>query len=130
MIVDNLNRLTSRDALQALSQIRSFVEMPDSRCLFLIPVDRRALTRHLAAALDERNEGAATDYLSKFFNLDLDLTDPEASDLRDWALLQLSRSLTLDDETAAITAQSPGVPACPSRRSTALVNELAGHGSG
>lgn len=116
VIVDNLDRLTSQDALQALSQIRSFVELADSRCLFLIPVDRRALTRHLAAALDERDEGAAADYLSKFFNLDLVLTDPEPSDLRDWALLQLSRSLTLDDETAAITAQIVVSAAGPSPR--------------
>lgn len=105
VIVDNLDRLPSDDALRALSQIRSFVELPESRCLFLIPVDRRALTRHLAGALDERDEGAAADYLSKFFNLDLVLTDPEPTDLRDWALVQLNRSLALDEETAAITAQ-------------------------
>lgn len=116
VIVDNLDRLASEDALQALSQIRSFVELPESRCLFLIPVDRRALTRHLAAALDERNEGAAADYLSKFFNLDLVLTDPEPSDLRDWAVLQLSRSLMVDRETAATTAQIVVSAAGPSPR--------------
>jgi hypothetical protein len=81
--LDNLDRLTGDTAVEALAEIRSFVEFDKSRCVFLVPLDREALERHLRRTMggDDRS---ARDYLDKFFNLDVLLTKPVASDLRAW----------------------------------------------
>lgn len=83
VILDNLDRLTGDTAVEALAEIRSFVEFDKSRCLFLVPLDRDALERHLRRTMggDDRS---ARDYLDKFFNLDILLTKPVMSDLRVW----------------------------------------------
>lgn len=75
VIVDNLDRLQAADALDALAEIRALVEIDEqSRCLFLIPIDREAFVEQLAAPLG--GPGAARDYLDKFFNLDIQLLAP------------------------------------------------------
>ena len=73
VVVDNLDRLPGADAVQALSEIRALVEIKGSVCVFLIPVDRDALVRHVKAALtsgaldpDDHAERAARSYLDKF----------------------------------------------------------------
>jgi hypothetical protein len=83
VILDNLDRLTGDTAVEALAEIRSFMEFDKSRCIFLIPLDREALERHLRWTMggDDRS---ARDYLDKFFNLDVLLTKPVMSDLRGW----------------------------------------------
>jgi KAP family P-loop domain len=83
VILDNLDRLTGDTAVEALAEIRSFVEFDKSRCVFLVPLDREALERHLRRTMggDDRS---ARDYLDKFFNLDVLLTKPVTSDLRAW----------------------------------------------
>lgn len=83
VILDNLDRLTGDTAVEALAEIRSFVEFDKSRCVFLVPLDREALERHLRRTMggDDRS---ARDYLDKFFNLDILLTKPVTSDLRAW----------------------------------------------
>lgn len=81
VVLDNLDRLAGEDAVQTLGEIRSFVELRKSRCIFLVPLDRGALERHLVHTMGG-DEQAARDYLDKFFNLDLVLTSPTAADLR------------------------------------------------
>ncbi len=81
VVLDNLDRLAGDEAVQALGEIRSFVELPRSRCIFLVPLDRGALERHLIHTMGG-DEQAGRDYLGKFFNLDLVLTNPTAADLR------------------------------------------------
>jgi hypothetical protein len=83
VVVDNLDRLSGADALTALSQIRALVEITESRCVFFIPIDRTRLSAHLGQEL--KDPEAAADYLEKFFNLDLQLAQPEPIDLHDWA---------------------------------------------
>jgi hypothetical protein len=90
VVVDNLDRLPGDEALRALGEIRALVEIPGSRCIFLIPLDRRAFVGHIQQALTA--QVSARDYLDKFFNLDLLLTQPEPIDLRLWAL-QRARQL-------------------------------------
>jgi hypothetical protein len=84
VVVDNLDRLSRRDALTALAEIRSLVEIKNSRCLFLIPIDRNAFVDQLGKELD--GPGSARDYLDKFFNVDLPLVAPATVDLRSFAL--------------------------------------------
>lgn len=86
VVIDNLDRLSGEDALRALAEIRSLVDIRESRCVFMIPVDRRAFAGHIKTALTD--DVSAKDYLDKFFNLDLMLTQPEPLDLRNWALDQ------------------------------------------
>lgn len=81
VVLDNLDRLAGDEAVQALGEVRSFVELRKSRCIFLVPLDRGALERHLEHTMGG-DEQAARDYLDKFFNLDLVLTSPTAADLR------------------------------------------------
>ena len=83
VVIDNLDRVSGADALTALSQIRALVEIDESRCIFFIPIDRTRLAAHLSREL--RDAQAAADYLEKFFNLDLQLAQPEPIDLHDWA---------------------------------------------
>lgn len=103
VVVDNLDRLPGEDAVKALSEIRALVEIKGSRCVFMIPVDRDALVGHIKGALEGSGDGpsdkeaAAKQYLDKFFNLDLLLTQPEPIDIREWALEQATQILPSDD---------------------------------
>ncbi|MEK6721674.1 MAG: P-loop NTPase fold protein [Chloroflexota bacterium] len=96
VVVDNLDRLSGTDALTALSQIRALVEISGSRCIFFIPIDRTRLSAHLGHELNDQQ--AATDYLEKFFNLDLQLAQPEPIDLFDWAYDQAVKLFPDADE--------------------------------
>ena len=89
VVLDNLDRLPGDDAVAALGEVRSFVELPKSRCLFLVPLDRDALERHLRKSMGQDAQ-AAHDYLDKFFNLDVLLTQPAAADLRQSVLDMLT----------------------------------------
>lgn len=118
VVVDNLDRLQGSDALRALAEIRALVEIKGSRAIFLIPIDRAALARHIEPSLGSNDaekarssadpaqaDGlAAKDYLEKFFNLDLLLTTPEVLDLRQWALDEARKVLPATDETDLVTA--------------------------
>ena len=118
VVVDNLDRLQGSDALRALAEIRALVEIKGSRAIFLIPIDRAALARHIEPSLGPNHaesarssadpaqaDGlAAKDYLEKFFNLDLLLTRPEVLDLRQWALDEARKVLPASDETDLVTA--------------------------
>jgi hypothetical protein len=93
VVVDNLDRLPGDEAIKALGEIRSLIDFEDSACVFIVPVDRMALTRHVAAALGGQSpqsvgaesQAAARDYLDKFFNLDVPVTDPAPVDVRELA---------------------------------------------
>ena len=98
VVLDNLDRLAGADAVQVLGEVRSFVELPKSRCIFLVPLDRGALERHLIHTMGG-DEQAARDYLDKFFNLDLVLTNPTAADLRGSILGLLLELFPGPDET-------------------------------
>ncbi len=84
IVLDNLDRLSGDDAVKVLSELRAFLEVPRSRCVFLIPIDRMAFVRHLRSRMADDDQ-AARDYLDKFFNLDVFLSKPVAMDLRAWA---------------------------------------------
>jgi hypothetical protein len=103
IVVDNLDRLPGADALEALGAIRSLFEVEGSRCVFLVPVDRKALTAHL-----QRSLGAATarDYLEKFFGLDVQLVQPEPLDIRSFCL-RLARQVfpDVDMRTTRLVSQ-------------------------
>lgn len=99
VVLDNLDRLGGADAVQVLGEVRSFVELPKSRCIFLVPLDRGALERHLIHTMGG-DEQAARDYLDKFFHLDLVLTNPTAADLRGSILGLLVDLFEGCDETA------------------------------
>lgn len=96
VVVDNLDRLSGADAMTALSQIRALVEIEDSRCIFFIPIDRTRLSAHLGLELNDPQ--AAADYLEKFFNLDLQLAQPEPIDLHDWAFAEAGNLFPGTDE--------------------------------
>jgi hypothetical protein len=83
VVVDNLDRLQATEAMVALGDIRFFVDDPTSRCLFLVPVDRRAFELSVSGSVG--GIPGARDYLDKFFNVDLLLTKPAALDMRNWA---------------------------------------------
>jgi hypothetical protein len=118
VVVDNLDRLQGNDALRALAEIRALVEVKGSRAIFLIPIDRAALARHIEPSLGPDDaespspsgdaaaaDGlAAKDYLEKFFNLDLLLTRPEVLDLRQWALDEAKKVLPVNDDSDLVTA--------------------------
>jgi hypothetical protein len=89
VVVDNLDRLSGADAMTTLSQIRALVEIDESRCIFFIPIDRTRLSAHLGRELNDPQ--AAADYLEKFFNLDLQLAQPEPIDLHDWAFAEAGK---------------------------------------
>ncbi|HYI23758.1 MAG TPA: P-loop NTPase fold protein [Candidatus Limnocylindrales bacterium] len=96
VVVDNLDRLSGKDALTALGEIRALLDIKDSRCVFMIPIDRRRLSDHLQEALKSE---AAADFLEKFFGLDLAVTQPEEVDLRRWAQQKAASLLPKADAT-------------------------------
>lgn len=120
VVLDNLDRLSGDDALRALAEIRSFVEIDGSRCVFVIPIDRRRLAEHLGRNLHDT--GAASDYLEKFFNLDLALVQPEPVDLHSWALEQAKRLFKGEDEEQIREASEVVVSAA--RRSPRAITRI------
>jgi hypothetical protein len=121
VIVDNLDRLPGDDAVQVLGEIRSFVEVKGSRCLFLVPLDRDALIRHLASQMNGEKL-AARDYLDKFFNLDVLLTKPVRDDLREWVRDDLVGTLfdgapatTISVVAEIVTSAADGSPRAAKR---------------
>jgi len=84
VVIDNLDRLSGEDALKTLAEIRTFIEIPDGRCVFVIPIDRDAFVRHCLS--QDMDSDVAHDYLEKFFNLNVLLTKPAPLDLRSWTL--------------------------------------------
>jgi hypothetical protein len=117
IVVDNLDRLQGDEALRVLASMRALMEISaSSRCAFLVPVDRRALARHLRTSLadEDRPEETANDYLEKLFNLDMPLTQPELFDVRGFAA-NLAARLFPDAENASYlgqiaTSAAPGSP--------------------
>jgi hypothetical protein len=102
VVIDNLDRLPGAEAVQALGEIRSLVDIRGSRCVFILPVDRERLEGHVANELtgelgDHAAARNARDFLDKFFNLDLRLTPPAPVDIRDWARKQARLILPPDD---------------------------------
>jgi hypothetical protein len=87
VVIDNLDRLQGKEALETLSEIRTFVEVPDGRCVFIIPIDWDAFIEHCRRL--GMGEAVARDYLEKFFNLNVLLTKPAQTDLREWTRLLL-----------------------------------------
>jgi hypothetical protein len=85
VVVDNLDRLTGEDALATLGEIRAFIEIPRGRCVFVVPIDREAFIKHCRRARGMERD-VARDYLDKFFNLNVLLTKPVETDLRQWTL--------------------------------------------
>lgn len=122
IVVDNLDRLSGQDALDALSQIRALLDVPRSRCVFVIPIDRDKLEDHLRRGLG--GQIAAADYLEKFFGLDLALTQPEPVDLRRWAQRKAKELLRdIDDVESARLADVVVSAASRSPRAiTRLIN--------
>lgn len=115
VVVDNIDRLTGEEAITALSSMRSLVEVPQSRCVFLVPVDRAALLRHLDVKLPSNSDdeppdegvSAAEDFLQKLFALNVPLTDPERYDLISFADRTARRLFAThsDDQTIEYAAQ-------------------------
>lgn len=120
VVVDNLDRLTGADALSALSQIRALLDVRDSQCIFLIPIDRQKLEDHLQRELKEPDAGA--DYLQKFFGLDVALTQPEPVDLRPWAGKEVRK--LLPDAPEAESARLADIVVSAARRSPRAVSRL------
>lgn len=122
IVVDNLDRLSGQDALDALSQIRALLDVPRSRCVFVIPIDRDKLEDHLRRGLG--GQIAAADYLEKFFGLDLALTQPEPVDLRRWAQTKVKELLSdIEDVQSARLADVVVSAASRSPRAiTRLIN--------
>jgi hypothetical protein len=123
VVLDNLDRLSGDEALAALAQIRSFVELKGGRCVFLIPIDRRRLAEHLGRKL--RDRAAASDYLEKFFNLDLALVQPEPVDLNAWAFDQ-GRALFGEEEEGEVRASAEVIVSAARRSPRAITRMLNG----
>jgi hypothetical protein len=118
IVLDNLDRLPAKDALLALAEIRSFVEVQQSQCIFLIPVDREALSNQLLQELQD--EVTARDFLDKFFNLDVTLTAPPVVDIRQWVRTLAERLFGKSEEILALTQ----VVAAASRRTPRVAKRL------
>ena len=55
VILDNLDSLAGEAAVAVLAEVRSFMDFEKSRCIFLVPLDREALERHLRRSIGWRH---------------------------------------------------------------------------
>lgn len=75
IVIDNLDRVTHKKAVELLSTIKTFLEPKSKKCIFLIQCDEDAIKKHLESVY-LKNEGAeskntafdADEFLRKFFN--------------------------------------------------------------
>jgi hypothetical protein len=104
VVLDNLDRLGADEALRTLGEVRSLFEIPNSRCVFLVPVDQGALTKQLAPVLG--NDETSRDYLEKFFNAQIEVASPGPVDLRSWTESRVGAAFEGaigEDEVRAVT---------------------------
>lgn len=103
VIIDNLDRLTSENAISVLSDIKTFLAK-DRSCnntIFLIPCDNKAINDHLHKIYDSNFD--ADEFLRKFFNLtfkiprllDLELDDYILEKLKETKIPEFQENLPL-----------------------------------
>jgi Cdc6-like AAA superfamily ATPase len=97
IILDNIDRLSKNDATSVLQEIRSFLDIPHSRCIFIVPIDRE-LFIGTQDNIDPDEIRRIRDYLNKIFNLDILLINPETIDLTDWTAGKIEYCLGARDD--------------------------------
>lgn len=132
--VDNLDRCAPETAMRVLSTIKNFLEPEDSRIYFLIPCDREALERHLAALFESRGlhqdiaAADAREYLDKFFAASISMTPFDSSDLSAMtnAILRRARATSHlgDEDRDAISAISVSANRRSPREVRAFLNKV------
>jgi hypothetical protein len=103
VIIDNLDRLTSKKAVSVLSDIKTFLakEDDDNNSIFLIPCDNEAISGHLHKIYGP--EFDADEFLRKFFNLtfkipkllDLELDEYTKEKLKETGIPEFTKNYTL-----------------------------------
>src|SRR5258708_4271679 len=112
VVIDNLDRLSPDEALSALSEIRAFVEVPRSCCVFLIPIDRKVFVKQAKSRFGG-DDSMAADYLTKFFNYDVRLTEPQAIDLRDFCSEAIAENLGGESASLSVRGHAQIVVSAP-----------------
>jgi KAP family P-loop domain len=97
-VIDNLDRLQSQQVVEVLSSIKTFLDVPESPFLFVLPCDDEAIRRHIDTGYSQlaASQTPAAEFLRKFFNVTLSITSFYEEEMRAFAHQQLS-SLTLVD---------------------------------
>lgn len=94
-VVDNLDRLQSDQVVEVLGTIKTFLEVPDSPFVFVIPCDAEAVRRHIASRYAEGDskdsQTYASQYLRKFFNVTIPLSSFYVDEIRFFAEEELEK---------------------------------------
>jgi len=94
-VVDNLDRLQSDQVVEVLGTIKTFLEVPGSPFVFVVPCDAEAIRRHIASRYAEgENKDSQTyarQYLRKFFNVTIPLSSFYADEMQGFAKEQLGQ---------------------------------------
>lgn len=85
VVVDDLDRLEPMEALEVMRLIRSIADFPN--VVYVLCYDRDTLAHAVEEGLSITNGNS---YLEKIVQLSFTLPQPEAFDLRDWALSELA----------------------------------------
>ena len=104
-ILDNLDRMSSEKAVEVLSTVKTFLEIP--KCIFLVPCDEDAIKKHISSVYVANNtrfgsNKYADEFLRKFFNSIIRIPKFENIELDEYTqdLLQQTNLTELKEENS------------------------------
>lgn len=84
IVIDNIDRCPKDLAYELVTNTKNFL-VPNSKLVFLVPVDDDALKKHIIAGNSENNEKEAEEFLRKIFNITIRIKPFKSFDLFDFA---------------------------------------------
>ncbi|MCH7698328.1 MAG: hypothetical protein IH865_05275 [Chloroflexi bacterium] len=111
LVMDNLDRLQSEQAVEVLGSIKTFMEGNSSPFLFVLPCDDEALRKHVLEQYLTRSHGTETnpqaenyanEFLRKFFNVTISLAPFYEEEMWAFAKEQIELMQLAKDEAPAI----------------------------
>lgn len=94
-VVDNLDRLQSGQVVEVLGSIKTFMEVPNSPFVFVVPCDDEAIRSHIASQYfqgdSEEGKEYASQFLRKFFNVTIPVSSFYEDEMRAFAEEELRK---------------------------------------
>lgn len=90
--VDDLDRLNAQEILQVLKLIRNTSNFPNM--VFLVAMDKE----YVMKTLGKQNNYSYREYIDKFFQIELNLREPEYNDLISYFIKLIDRAKILDEK--------------------------------
>lgn len=105
IVIDNLDRTDDDRVIETIATLKSFVESGERKIVYVVACDDEAIRRVLARAGhadDKFVDSAADEFLRKFFNTGVRLSDNLEGDVRAYAMELIARANIASEEVGPV----------------------------